>query len=485
MKRTITWLLTLAMLLALGAMGVSAISDISNEVNNDSWLEAELQPLYVQLGGDIYSELNEDFYAYWWEEEIPELGGNYAQACTVNMRGFAMSPDGRYCYMGTLNGGTGVRGVAVFDTQKAEVTDLYYHYNGEAGDQGNPFSYAKGMAADDRGYVYVGFAFSKNYNVVDLGIAKQLEDGTLEEVYCDAVYEFGNPGDEGGIKVGVNGVDVAKVGDKYYCYFMTNYTYDALYCYDVTDPANPKLNKDFGENGCIIFSDPSNTVVQGFKPGDGYYMDVDEDGTIWLIADSETDAMILKIAPDGSACVELIPANDFYCVEHVNGYLLMGDYRGECIEVRDDASYEVVAKIDIQEDFGDRVTRIQIANDVLFVCEAGNDTVNINTIHAAPLSPAGQEFFNKLVANLAGESDETPTEAPDTEEEPETPPDTEPPVVTEPPATDASEETEAPTDAPATEAPETEAPKGGCGSTVAFTAVAILITAAFVARKKD
>jgi hypothetical protein len=279
-------------------------------------------------------------------------------------------------------------------------------------------------------------------------------------------------------------VDVAKVGDKYYCYFMTNYTYDALYCYDVTDPANPKLNKDFGENGCIIFSDPSNTVVQGFKPGDGYYMDVDEDGTIWLIADSETDAMILKIAPDGSACVELIPANDFYCVEHVNGYLLMGDYKGGFIEVRDDASYEVVAKINIQEDFGDRVTRIQIANDVLFVCEAGNDTVNINTIHAAPLSPAGQEFFNKLVANLAGESDETPTEAPDTEE-PETPPDTEPPVVTEPPATDASEETEAPTDAPATEAPETEAPKGGCGSTVAFTAVAILITAAFVARKKD
>lgn len=483
MKRTITWLLTLAMLLSLGAMGVSAISDISNEVNNDSWLEAELQPLYVQLGGDIYSELNEDFYAYWWEEEIPELGGNYAQACTVNMRGFAMSPDGRYCYMGTLNGGTGVRGVAVFDTQKAEVTDLYYHYNGEAGDQGNPFSYAKGMAADDRGYVYVGFAFSKNYNVVDLGIAKQLEDGTLEEVYCDAVYEFGNPGDEGGIKVGVNGVDVAKVGDKYYCYFMTNYTYDALYCYDVTDPANPKLNKDFGENGSIIFSDPSNTVVQGFKPGDGYYMDVDEDGTIWLIADSETDAMILKIAPDGSACVELIPANDFYCVEHVNGYLLMGDYRGECIEVRDDASYEVVAKIDIQPDFGDRVTRIQIANDVLFVCEAGNDTVNINTIHAAPLSPAGQEFFNKLVANLAGESAEETTEAPATEE-PETPPDTEPPVVTEPGDTTEAP-TEPPTDAPATEAPETEAPKGGCGSTVAFTAVAILIAAAFVARKKD
>ena len=483
MKRLIPWLLTLSLLLSLGAMSVSAIGDISNEVNNTSWEEAELQPLYVQIGGEIYSELNDDFYAFWWEEEIPELNGAYAQACTVNMRGFAMSPDGRYCYMGTLNGGTGVRGVAVFDTQKAEVTDLYYHYNGEAGDQGNPFSYAKGMAADDRGYVYVGFAFSKNYNVVDLGIAKQLEDGTLEEVYCDAVYEFGNPGDEGGIKVGVNGVDVAKVGDKYYCYFMTNYTYDALYCYDVTDPANPKLNKDFGTNGCIIFSEPSNTVGGDFKSADAHYMDVDEDGTIWLIADGE-DAYVMKIAPDGSACVDLIPANYFYCVEHVNGYLLMGDYKGEYIEVRDDASYEVVAKIDIQPDFGDRVTRIQIANDVLFVCEAGNDTVNINTIHAAPLSPAGQEFFNKLVANLAGESAEETTEAPATEE-PETPPVTEPPVVTEPgDATEAP--TEAPTDAPATEIPETEAPKEGCGSTVAVAAVALMTAAAaFVARKKD
>ena len=483
MKRMIGVLLCAVMLLSLTAIGASAIGTVSNDVNDDSWKTVELLPLYVQSGGDIYSDLNEDYYAYWWEEEVPELGGVYAQAGTVNMRGFAMSPDGRYCYMGTLNGGTGVRGVAVFDTQKAELTDLYYHYNGEAGDQGNPFSYAKGLAADDRGYVYVGFAFSKNYNVVDLGIAKQLEDGTLEEVYCDAVYEFGNPGDEGGIKVGVNGVDVTKVGDKYYCYFMTNYTYDALYCYDVTDPANPKLNKDFGTNGCIIFSEPSNTVGGDFKPADAHYMDVDEDGTIWLIADGE-DAYVMKIAPDGSACVDLIPANYFYCVEHVNGYLLMGDYKGEYIEVRDDASYEVVAKIDIQPDFGDRVTRIQIANDVLFVCEAGNDTVNINTIHAAPLSPAGQEFFNKLVANLAGESAEETTEAPATEE-PETSPDTEPPVVTEPgDATEAP--TEAPTDAPATDAPETEAPKEGCGSTVAVAAVALMTAAAaFVARKKD
>ena len=130
-------------------------------------------------------------------------------------------------------------------------------------------------------------------------------------------------------------------------------------------------------------------------------------------------------------------------------------------------------------EYGDRVTRILVINDVLFVADAGNDTTDFNAVHAAPLSPAGQEFFDKLVANLAGEPDETPTEAPDTEEEPETPPDTEPPVVTE--YGDTTEEpdgTEAPTDAPATEAPGTEALKEGCGSAVGFAAVALLTAAA-------
>ena len=483
MKRMLACLLCVAMLVSVSIPGASAMTSVSVNVTVDSWSTAELLPLYVLEGGELYSELNEDYYEYWWEEEVPELDDNYAQACPINMRGFAMSPDGRYCYMGTLNGGSGVRGVVVYDTKTCKITDLYYHYDGAAGDPANPFSYAKGIAADDRGYVYAGFAFSKNYNIVNLGIAQQQEDGTLEEVYCDAVYEFGNPGDTGGIHVGVNGVDVAKVGDKYYCYVMTNYTYDALYCYDVTDPTNPVLNKDFGTNGCIIFSEPSNTVGGDINILDLYYMDVDEDGTIWIITDTDKDVYVMKITPDGSAAVELIVANSFFCVEHVSGYLLLGDYKGGYIEVRDDASYEVIAQIPILEDYGDRVVRIQIANDVMFVCEAGNDNHPINTIHAAPLSADGQAFFDQLVANLA-QTGEEDTEA-------ATEPTTEAPTE----GTEAPTEvvTEAPTDAPAdvtdaaTEAPtETEASKSGCGATMGFAAVAILTAcAAFVACRKE
>ena len=488
MKRFVVCILTVAMLLSLSVVGASAISA---DVDASTWSTVELQPLYVQSGGDIYSELNEDYYEYWWEDEVPESDGNWLQACTVNMRGFAMSPDGRYMYMGTLNGGTGVRGAVVYDTQKAIVTDLYYHYDGEVGLDGSPFSYAKGIAADDRGYVYVGFAFSRNYNVVNLGIAQQKDDGTLEEVAFEAAFEFGDAGDEGGIHVGVNGVDVVKVGDKYYCYMMINYDYDALYCFDVTDPANPKLNKDFGTNGVIEFSAPSNTVAgAGFTLKEGQYMDVDDDGTIWLVvnANEGTDG-IMKLAPDGSACAEVIELKGIYSVEHEGGFLLCGMKDGSSVVVLDDASYETIATIEVPADYGDRVTRMLVINDVLFVCDAGSDSNPLNAVHAAPLSAAGQEFFNQLVENLSHAGEEVTTAAPADETAAPTVEETQP--VAEETQAPAENDTQAPsadTEAQGTKAPaeSTPAEKKGCGSTVGVAAVAVLLAAAaFVARKKD
>ncbi|MBP3666626.1 MAG: hypothetical protein J6K29_06195 [Clostridia bacterium] len=477
-------LLCAGMLVSLAVVSGSAISA---DVDVSAWEGLELQALYIQSDAEIYSDLNEDYFEYWWEDEVPELE-NWFQACTINMRGFAMSPDGRYLYMGQLNGGTGVRGVVVYDTEKCVVTDLYYHYDGEAGLEGSPFSYAKGIAADERGYVYVGFAFSKNYNVVNLGIAKQLEDGTLEEISLKHAYEFGEPGDEGGIHVGVNGVDVAKVGDKYYCYVMVNYDYDALYCFDVTDPADPKLNKDFGEDGVIRFSEPSNTVAgNGFTLNEGQYMDVDDDGTVWLVVNAKegTDG-IMKIAPDGSACAEVIELKGIYCVEHEGGFLLCGLKDGSAVVILDDSSYETIATIPLTAEYGDRVTRVLVVNDVLFVADAGNDTSTFNAVHAAPLSAAGQEFYNQLVANLSRASGEETSE-----ETGETPADTAPDTngdtaeVTES-LTVGGADTEAPTDTPATDTPETDAPKEGCGATVAFAAVAVLTAAAaFAVRKKD
>ena len=476
-------LLCAVMMISLASLGVSALSP---DVTDDTWGSLELQALYIQSGYDIFSDLNENYYEFWWYGEVPEAGGE-CYSCTVNMRGFAMSPDGRYLYMCHLNEGTGVRGVLVFDTEQCLLTDLYYIYDGETGLDYAPFSHAKGIAADDRGYVYAGFSFSKNYNEDKLGIAKQQEDGTLEEVALEVICSFGVPGDESGIHVGINGVDVARVGDKYYCYLMLNYEYDALYCYDVTDPENPKLNKDFGQGGCIIFSDSSNTVAgNNFTLDEGQYMDVDDDGVIWLAVNAKEGVDgIMKITPDGSACVDVAMLKGVYCVEHEGGYLLCGLRDGSAVVVLDDTTYETVATIPLTAEYGDRITRIQIVNDILFVSDAGNDATMYNAVQVAPLTDTGYEFFNKLVANLnraAGDT-EAPTETEEPTEEVTTEAPTEAP--TETPTEEVTEApSETPTEAP-TQAP-TEPVESGCGSALGFGVVALLIAAAaFLATKKD
>ena len=56
---------------------------------------------------------------------------------------------------------------------------------------------------------------------------------------------------------------------------MTNYAYDALYCFDVTNPSKPVLNTDFGTNGYINFSDDQCPVrTADSMLDDGYYLAV-------------------------------------------------------------------------------------------------------------------------------------------------------------------------------------------------------------------
>ncbi|MBQ2807080.1 MAG: hypothetical protein IJF08_08520 [Clostridia bacterium] len=454
----------------------------SAEYTEEDLLGAELQGLFCQDGEYINSDLSENYEAWWWEGEAPETE-EYYMAAYINMRGFSMSADGRYAYMGTLNGGTGMRGVVVLDTQVGKITDMYYTYNEENALPGSPFSYAKGIAADDRGYVYVGFAYSVNYNYLSLGIAQQGENGKLTEVVEIPVYQNDlEPGDEAGTKIGVNGVEVAKVGDKYLCFVMSNYQHDALYCYDVTDPANPVLYKSWGIEGVIDFADPDCTIdLDGKHLDEGQYMAVDADGTVWLCASLvEGGTGIIKIDPAGITCQAYIEQSGAYCVAHEGNLLLVGLKDGTAIEVLNDSTYEKLGSIEVPD--ADRVTRIQIVNDTLYVCGAGNDSMTYNYIYAAPLTAEAKTAFDAQVAAIDkyrqeddnGEETTDETTEPDTttEAETETPTD----AKTEAPTTEATA-TEAPTDQPEQE--------GGCGSIVGGSAmIALLLLGACVAIKK-
>ncbi len=471
MKRIFTLVLCAA--LCLGALSLSAWA-AEEDYTSDTWKNAELKGLFYQDGEYINSDLAENYEAWWWEGDVPEVD-DYMTAANVNMRGFSMSADGRYAYMGTLNGGSGMRGVVVLDTQVGKITDMYYSYNEENALPGSPFSYAKGIAADDRGNVYVGFAYSVNYNYLSLAVAKQEDNGKLTELCEIPVYTNDlEPGDEAGTKIGVNGVEVAKVGDKYLCFVMANYDHDVLYCYDVTDPANPVLNNNYGINGVIEFSAEDCTIDMGEKTlKEGQYMAVDTDGTVWLCMDlNEGGNGIIKIDPTGITCQKFVELSNAYSISHVGKYLLVGLKDGSAVLVLDDSSFEQVASIAVPD--ADRVTRMQVRNDTLYVCGAGSDSMTYNYIYAAALTADAQAALDAQVATLDkyqqenDTGDETETTEAATEDKTE--------VTTE-------EQTEAPTTEEQTEAPK----KNGCNSVIGGTAIvaAIALGALVIAKKKD
>lgn len=482
MKKLFAILLMTALLIGCLCLGTAA-DDAAYTA--DTWEGLELQGLFYQDGEFVTSDLAEDYEAWWWDDYVEELDDYYI-AATINMRGFAMSADGKYAYMGTLNGGTGVRGVVVLDTSSGRVTDLYYHYDGENGLEGSPFSYAKGIDADDRGYVYAGFAFSLNYNLLNLGIAKQQDDGTLEQVYYGPVYENGEvPGDSAGVKVGVNGVEVAKIGDKYYCYIMANYSHDALYCFDVTDPAAPVLNTEFGINGVIDFNDADCSIdLDGKHLDEGQYMEVDADGTLWLCASlKEGGTGIIKIDRSGITCQSFTELDSAYCIAHYGDFLFVGLKDGSAVEVLNAATMEKIASIEVPD--ADRVTRIRIINDTLYVCGAGSDGMTYNYIYAAPLTADAQSALEAQVAKLnAFRQDEDPGE--DTTEDSET--DTTEEQTTAAPEQNTTENTTEDATQPSEEVTTgSDQPKGGCNGTVAgLSLLAVLaLGACTLLRKRD
>lgn len=471
MKKLLSVLLCVAMLLTAAVVTTSA-ADLSSDVNDDTWGEIELKALIYIQNAWCGSDLAEDYdYDEWFEvDELSVTDGSYETYATQNMRGFAMSPDRKYAYMGFLNGGTAFRGCAMFNMETGKITDVMYRYDQELAENGDAsyrFSFAKGIAADDRGYVYAGMALSANYNLVTLSIGKaNYETEKLEQVFNGAVYEFGTPGDSGGIHVGVNGVDVAKVGDKYLCYCVINYDVDQIVCMDVTDPAHPELYKEFGVDGVLDMHTSDSAVYVS----DADYLDVDSDGVIWLCAGD-----VLKIAPDGSAVLATIPGAGAYSVCHAGHYVIVGRKDGSAITVYDDTSLEKITdvKFDV-ETYGTRIGKVDVIDDILIATNTGeNDTSAFAAIMVAPLTPEAQGKLDDMVANLNGgageEQTEAPTEAPTSAED-----------KTEAP-TSAEEKTEAPTSAEqktdaATEA-STKAEKTGCKSVMGLSAVFALIVA--------
>ena len=243
---------------------------------------------YDQIFGDImFTEL-----AVYTGDEI----GAY------QMRGFTASPDGKYLFGGCLQAD---KRVYKFDGATGKVLGEYK--DSEPG-------YGKGLAADDRGYLYVGIANQANDGAVLYSI---VDYETMKEVYIETIAISG--------KVGVNGAAVAKLGDKYYLYFVTNYGPNYIYCYDVTDVKNPVLNKSFATNGVMTIADLCGAGSEGS------YLGIDSDGIIYMSCNTGSGSKgdtLFKISADGKSVLTKTEISEAYGVSVKDDYVLVSTYAG-------------------------------------------------------------------------------------------------------------------------------------------------------------
>ncbi len=394
MKRLCLILLSLALLTVSLTLSVPA-ADYTTDAS--LWADVSLRALYIQDELKLSSDVNPNFSADWPLYRIPEANDTVT-TCTVNMRGFAISPNGRYTYMGVQHGGGDiVRGMFVMETMTGKILDFYHRYDGDVCNMAVPFSYPKGIAADSRGYVYVGFTLSASYNAAYLSIARQNNDGTLTEVVEIPVCDLGAPGNKTGIKAGINGVDIVERDGRVYCYVVTNYEHDALYCFDVTDPQNPVLCSNFGKSGVLMLSAES-IDLSGYALDEALYLDVASDGTVYLCINA-TDGRdgVAVISPDGGICHRIMELDEVYCTELVGDFLLCGTRTSGEVAVLALDSGDRVATLSTADGYGERITRLQIVQDVLFVCDAGSVAGDSNAVYTAVLSKMGQAFLEDIV----------------------------------------------------------------------------------------
>ena len=321
---------------------------------------------YDQVFGDpMFTEL-----AVYTGDEI----GSY------QMRGFTASPDGKYLFGGCLQAD---KRVYKFDAATGKVLGEYK--DSEPG-------YGKGLAADDRGYLYVGIANQANDGAVLYSI---VEYETMKEVYIETIKIAG--------KVGVNGAAVAKLGDKYYLYFVTNYGPNYIYCYDVTDVKKPVLNKSFANNGIMTIAD-----ICG-AGSEGSYLGVDGDGIIYMSCNtgggSKGDT-VFKIAADGKSVLAKTAISEAYGVSVKDDYVLVSTYAGadSSVYVLNTSDLSQVTQTAKMSDAANYSMAI-IGGDRIYVCDHGyggsGDRIlmsgklnipemTVEVVEAAPDAPAAE-----------------------------------------------------------------------------------------------
>lgn len=462
MKKLITLVITLALIASLFVLPSAALTD--TEV-------AALKYTVIMQSGNGMSYTGDDVLFY----------GKY------QMRGMAISQDGKYAFGGYLNpNGSSAIEMSEIATGKAVAGFQFIQ------PENSKSSYPKGLATDDRGYLYAALAYNPNNTRADLATFTY-SDGKITQVGYGNVIMTNEA-----TKTGVNGITVEKVNGTYYAYVVVNYDVDYLVRLNVNDPANPVIDTSFGNNGMIDLKQ------EPYSVNDANYLDVDTDGTIYLACNTSSEKKVIVLSSDGSMIMNQVVHDTAYGVALWDNYLLITTQNTGKVGIYDKTLLTPVANIEVTMDNiqlpidrddilinggVNSFCNVTVVDDVLFLGDQGSGASGLDQIFAAGLTAeaaAKVASWSKGIHDRLAVAYPEKTEAPETTAAPETEP------VTEVPETEPETEpaTEAPvqTDASATNAPTTEAPKAedGCGGMISGAAVLVaLLGAAVVFKKKD
>jgi hypothetical protein len=303
---------------------------------------------------------------------------------TFQMRGFAVSPDGAFLYGGCLQGD---KRVLKIDASNGRVV-------GEYSDSVEP-GFPKGLAADDRGYFYVGIANQANDGAVRYSIVNA---ATMTEEYVTDISIDG--------KVGINGAAVKNFNGKYILYFITNYGPNFIYSFDVTDVKNPVPNAGFGNGGIVDL----NALMPGGN--EGSYMDVDSAGNVYIsynMGGGSKGDTLYKLSPDGKSILTKVAITEAYGVNVVkDDYILVSTYSGDssAVYVLNAGDLSQVAKIAEMDDAAN-YSMAAFGGGKIYVADHG-------------YGGNGDRILVSTVLNIPEPVQEAPA-AVDTPEEPEVP----------------------------------------------------------------
>ncbi|MCQ2428849.1 MAG: hypothetical protein MJ192_00820 [Clostridia bacterium] len=246
-------------------------------------------------------------------------------------RGAAFSPDGKYFFAGVLNANP--NNVSMIDVATGErVAYLTFEAN----------AFAKGLAVDDRGYLYVGLANYDSQNDVYLEVYKIDYDAkTLTQVSRLCVCA------EDGKSMRVNGLGVANVGGEYIAYLFSD-KQNVMFKLNVTDAANP-------------------AVVDSKAMAESFYLDVDTAGACYA---ATTGGKLSVLASDGSIAEYDVP--NAYAVGMYDKYALVAPkaQAGNIVlYVVDKTTGETVANVTSDADLsaGSQFVYVKVCGDTLFV----------------------------------------------------------------------------------------------------------------------